>query len=96
MLRINGVASITVDPDMIELFWHDGKLPRSVIVIETCEVYFRCSKALRRSDLWNPDKRLPIGVFPTLGQIARDQFKLFVPARLIDLALARDTKKNLY
>lgn len=96
MLRVNGVASITVDPDMIELFRHKGKLPRSVVVIETREVYFHCLKALRRSDLWNPNKQLPKGVFPTLGQIARDQFKLLVPARLIDLALARDAKKNLY
>ncbi len=96
MLRVNGVASITADPEIMECFRHGGKLPRSVVVIETREVYFHCSKALRRSDLWNPDKRLPKGTFPTLGQIARDQFKLLVPAKLIDLTLQRDAKKNLY
>lgn len=96
MLRVNGIAAITTEPEMMETFRHDGKLPRSVVVIETREVYFHCSKALRRSDLWNPDKRLPKGAFPTLGQIARDQFRLLVPAKLIDLALARDAKKNLY
>lgn len=96
MLRVNGIASITTDPEVMERFRHDGKLPRSVVVIETREVYFHCSKALRRSDLWNPEKRLPKGVFPTLGRIARDQFRLMVPAKLIDLALRRDAKKNLY
>lgn len=96
MLRVNGVASVTLQEDLVARFVHDGKRPRSVVVVETREVYFHCSKALRRSDLWNPDKRLPKGSFPTLGQIARDQFKLLIPARVIDFALGRDAKKNLY
>ncbi len=96
MLRVNGIASVTTDAALMERFRHEGKLPRSVVTIETREVYFHCSKALRRSDLWNPDKRLPKGGFPTLGQIARDQFRLLIPAKLIDVALARDAKKNLY
>ena len=96
MLRVNGVASVTMQEELIASFIHDGKRPRSVVVVETREVYFHCSKALRRSDLWNPDKRLPKGAFPSLGQIARDQFKLLIPAKVIDLALGRDAKKNLY
>lgn len=77
--------------------YHVGSHVRgTVVVIETREVYFHCSKALRRSDLWNPDKRIPKGGFSTLGQIARDQFKLPVPSRLIDFALNLDAKKNLY
>jgi hypothetical protein len=67
-----------------------------VIVVETQEVYFYCSKAPRRSDLWDPDKRIPKGAFPTLGQIARDQFKLLVPSKVVDFALEHDAKKNLY
>lgn len=55
-----------------------------------------CSKALRRSDLCDPAKQLAKGAFPTLGQIARDQFRMRLPARLIDPALARDVSKNLY
>ena len=96
MMRINGVASITTAPGLMERFVHDGKAPRSVIVVETQEVYFHCSKALLRSELWNPARHVPKGGFPTLGQIARDQFRLLVPAKVIDLALAHDAKKNLY
>lgn len=96
MLRVNGIAQISTGEALMERFVHDGKRPRSVVVIEVREAYFHCSKALRRSDLWNPDKRIPAGTFPTLGQIARDQFKLLVPAKLIDFALGRDAKKNLY
>ncbi|MFZ5737125.1 MAG: MSMEG_1061 family FMN-dependent PPOX-type flavoprotein [Pseudomonadota bacterium] len=96
MLRINGMAWITVEPELMARFVHDGKAPRAVVLIETREVYFHCSKALKRSDLWNPDKHVPKGGFPTLGRIARDQFKLPVPAKLIDLTLGHDAKKNLY
>jgi uncharacterized protein len=53
------------------------------------------SKALRRSDLWNAAKHVTKGSFPTPGQIARDQFKLLNPAKIIDFALGRDAKKNL-
>lgn len=73
-----------------------GKRPRSVVVIETREVYFHCSKALRRSDLWNPDKRLPTGGSPTLRQIALDQRNLATPASEIDRYLAQDAEENLY
>lgn len=96
MLRVNGIASISTETGLMERFRHDGKLPRSVIVVETREVYFHCSKALRRSDLWNPEKKLAKGDFPSLGKIARDQFKLLVPAKVIDMALDHDAKKNLY
>lgn len=96
MMRINGDAHVTVAPELMARFVHDGRPPRSVVVVETREVYFHCSKALRRSDLWNPDKRVPRGGFPTLGQIARDQFRLPVPSLVIDLALARDARRNLY
>lgn len=96
MLRLNGIARITTDENLMARFIHEGKRPRSVVLIETREVYFHCSKALKRSDLWNPDKRLPKGAFPSLGQIARDQFKTLLPAKVIDFALGLDAKKNLY
>ena len=96
MLRINGIATVTTKESLMTRFLHDGKRPRSIVTVEIREVYFHCSKALKRSDLWNPDKRLPKGAFPTLGQIAHDQFKLLIPAKVIDFALGRDAKKNLY
>jgi PPOX class probable FMN-dependent enzyme len=96
MLRLNGVASVTTREDLMPRFVHDGKRPRSVILIEVREVYLHCSKALRRSDLWNPDKRVDRSALPTFGQIAKDQFGTVLPARIIDFALERDAKKNLY
>lgn len=96
MLRINGIASTTMAGNLMQRFIHEGKQPRSVIIVEVREIYFHCSKALRRSGLWNPAKRVERSAFPTLGQIARDQLGSIIPAALIDYALARDAKKNLY
>ena len=96
MMRINGVALVTIDPGLMERFVHNGKPPRSVIVIETREVYFHCSKALLRSELWNPARHIAKGGFATLGQIARDQSWMRIPAEQIDAALAHDAQTNLY
>lgn len=96
MLRVNGIATVTTDDDLMHRFKQDGHLPRSVVVVETREVYFHCSKALRRSDLWNPAKHIDRASFPSFGQILKDQFRTIVPAKLLDYALNRDAKKNLY
>lgn len=96
MLRLNGLAAITTETSLMERFVHAGKPPRSVVVIEIKEVYFHCAKAITRSGLWDPARQLPKGSFPSLGQIAKDQYKLIFPSGLLDFALRRDTKKNLY
>ncbi len=52
VVRVNGRAHLTADPEMLEVFRRDKALPRSVIMIEIGEVYFQCSRALMRSRLW--------------------------------------------
>ena len=72
-LRINGRARVTTDPALLEAMAVNGKTPRSGILIAVEEVYFHCGKALIRSDLWNPEKQLKRGEFPSLGRILADQ-----------------------
>src|SRR5437588_4853237 len=55
-LRVNGRASLSNDAELLESFVMEGKPPRCVIVIRVETVYFQCSRALIRSDLWNPEK----------------------------------------
>ena len=71
-LRINGVASISVAPDLIERFPYRGTLPRSVIVVRAQTVYFQCAKAIMRSELWNPDKHIARSALPSTGTILAD------------------------
>ena len=68
-LRVNGRAHVSVDPELLASFKMEGKAPRTVIVMTVEEVYFQCARAIVRSDLWNPDKRVDPGSLPTPGQI---------------------------
>jgi PPOX class probable FMN-dependent enzyme len=68
-LRVNGTAVVSTDPALIERFPFHGTLPRTVIVVTAERVYFQCPKALVRSDLWNPDKRVDRKSVPSAGTI---------------------------
>ena len=68
-LRVNGRAKVSVDPDLLASFRMEGKAPRTVIVMTVDEIYFQCARAIVRSDLWNPDKRVDPRSLPTPGQI---------------------------
>ncbi|WP_027552209.1 pyridoxamine 5'-phosphate oxidase family protein [Bradyrhizobium sp. Cp5.3] len=68
-IRVNGRAHLSVDPDLLASFKVDGKAPRSVMVMSVEEIYFQCARAIVRSDLWNPDKRVDPKTLPTPGQI---------------------------
>jgi uncharacterized protein len=68
-LRVNGRAQVSADPQLLASFRMDGKAPRTVIVMTVHEIYFQCARAIVRSDLWNPDKRVDPKTLPTPGQI---------------------------
>ena len=68
-LRVNGVARISVDPDVLESFEVQGRAPRSVINVDVREVYFQCGRALLRSELWNPERHLSDKDLPSPGKI---------------------------
>jgi PPOX class probable FMN-dependent enzyme len=68
-LRVNGHAQVSADPALLASFIMEGKAPRTVIVLTVHEIYFQCARAIVRSDLWNPDKRVDPKTLPTPGQI---------------------------
>ncbi len=68
-LRVNGRAHLSTDPDLLASFSMDGKLPRTVAVIAVETVFFQCSRAILRADLWNSNKHVDSTTLPTPGQI---------------------------
>jgi uncharacterized protein len=72
-LRINGRATVTTEPALLQPMAVNGKAPRSGILVEAEEIYFHCGKALIRSDLWNPGKHVARGSWPSLGRIIAEQ-----------------------
>ena len=52
VVRVNGHAWLSADPDLRRKFDRDGALPATVIVIEIGEIYTQCARSLIRSGLW--------------------------------------------
>jgi uncharacterized protein len=95
-LRINGTANVSTDGDLLSLFEVDGKVPRSVIVMTVHEIYFQCARAIVRSDLWNPDKRVDPKTLPTPGQILADMSESRVGGEEYDRAWPERARKSLW
>ncbi|HEY4370694.1 MAG TPA: pyridoxamine 5'-phosphate oxidase family protein [Burkholderiales bacterium] len=68
-IRVNGRASISVDPELLASFIHDDKLPRCVIAVAVEKVYFQCSRAVLRSRLWDQAVQVERKSLPSNGQI---------------------------
>ena len=69
--RINGRATLVTDEELLAPSEVDGKPPKLGILVEIDECYTQCSKALIRSDLWNPDRHIERSELPTSGEIMR-------------------------
>ena len=74
-LRINGTATITTDNQLIKQCEYQGKQPKSVIVISILEVYFHCTKAIKRSKLWDKESQNDRSVMPSFARILMAQSK---------------------
>jgi PPOX class probable FMN-dependent enzyme len=94
-LRINGRAEIVIDAALLAKFAVQGKVPTSALLVRVREVFFHCGKALIRSDLWNPEKKIERKSFPSLGRILADQIA-GVNADEGDRLVAEGYAKRLY
>ena len=95
-LRVNGQAEISVDPALCAQFPAQGKLPRSVVVVHVERVYFQCPKALVRSDLWNPAKRVERRSLPSSGTILADITRGRIGGADYDAASPERLKATIY
>ena len=69
--RINGRATVVDDPELLAPCEVEGKVPKLGILVSVEEAYTQCSKALIRSDLWNPEKHVDRSELPSSGAILR-------------------------
>ena len=70
-LRINGSAEISTDPTLITRFTHDGKPPKTVLIVHIAAVYFQCAKAIIRSKLWDPATQVARQSLPSTGELVQ-------------------------
>jgi len=95
-LRVNGRATISTAPELLERFSMGGRLPRSVIVVHVDTVFFQCSRAIFRSRLWDPAQHIDRGSLPSLGTIVSDISRSRIDAESYDRGLYERLKGSLY
>ncbi|MBV4476489.1 pyridoxamine 5'-phosphate oxidase family protein [Pseudomonas botevensis] len=66
-LRVNGTATISADPELLESFAVNGKPARTVLLVNVEAAFFHCAKAFVRSDAWNPESHVPRSALPSAG-----------------------------
>ena len=94
ILRINGRARLTTEPELLASMEARGMAPRAALVVDIRDVYMHCGKAIIRADLWNPEMQIDRKDFPTLGRINQDWYD--VDGQAIDERIADEYVNKLY
>jgi len=95
-IRANGKALVSDDTELLASFKMEGKAPRTVIVMTVEEIYFQCARAIVRSDLWNPDKRVDPKSLPTPGQILAEMSSNRVGGEEYDRAWPERARQSMW
>lgn len=94
-LRVNGSARISAAPDLLQRFEVEGKLPRSVLVIDVRLVFFQCARAIKRSGLWDAAAQIKRSALPSTGSILQG-LSVRVDGKAYDAALEERQRQSLY
>ena len=95
-LRVNGRASISIDPDLMQSFAVNGKLPRCVLMVHIESIYFHCSKAMVRSKLWDEKAKVDRASLPSTGTIIAELSQGRLGGADYDKAAPERIKAQLY
>lgn len=72
-LRIEGLAKIALDDDVLAAGRVRGKLPPAALVVTVTRAHIHCGKSVVRSNLWDPAIQIDKDAIPSYGQIIKDQ-----------------------
>jgi uncharacterized protein len=95
-LRVNGRARISIDPDLLQRFTMQDKLPKCVLEISVETVFFQCARAIQRSKLWEGISEEAIKSVPTPGTILQSLTNSEVDGSTYDRELPARQKSTLY
>lgn len=95
-LRVNGRATISADPALLQRFVVSDKPPTTVLVVAVETVFFQCSKALVRSRLWDPATQIERSRLPSTGTMLSTLTSAAIDARTYDQELPARVQANLY
>jgi PPOX class probable FMN-dependent enzyme len=92
-MRVNGRASISTDPALLERFAMAGALPKCVVRIAVESAFFQCGRAILRSQLWS--REAPQGL-PTPGTMLAEFSKGAIDGAQYDSDLPQRQRSTLY
>jgi uncharacterized protein len=95
-LRVNGRGAISVDPELMQGFAINGKLPRSVLIVHIESVFFHCAKAVVRAKLWDDASRIDRKSLPSTGALLAELTANELGGEPYDRALPERIKAELY
>ncbi|MGD9943865.1 MAG: pyridoxamine 5'-phosphate oxidase family protein [Burkholderiaceae bacterium] len=95
-LRVNGSAEISVAPDLLKRFTLADRPPTCVLRIRVSTVFFQCSRAILRSELWNAARHLERNRLPSPGAILQAVSRSGFHGEAYDQALPARLKSSLY
>lgn len=95
-LRVNGRAAIAIDPELMQSFAVNGKLPRCVLIVHIESIYFHCSKAIVRSKLWDAETKIDRKSLPSTGTIVAELSQGKLGGEAYDRAMPERIKAQLY
>ena len=93
ILRINGTAVVTADPEVRGRFSDKGNLPTTVIVISIAEIFTQCGRAPLRSDLWGEDQTDGL---PSVGDLLAEASNFEEGGKDYDAAWLERAKETLW
>jgi len=94
--RVNGRASISIEPELMQRFAVNGKLPRSVLIVHVETCFFHCSKAVVRSKLWDEASKIDRKSLPSTGAIIAEVSQGKMGGDEYDRAAPERIKSMLY
>jgi len=95
-LRVNGRARVSADPALCARFELRGQPPKLVLVIHVEAAFFQCSRAILRSELWNPERHVARGTLPTPGKILAEATAGEIDGAAYDRDLPGRVRSTLY
>ena len=96
-LRVNGCGYVTRDPDLLARCAIKDRVPPVGLLIEVQEAYGHCSKAIRRSGLWQAETQIDRKLAPSLGDMMSAHLR-YDQETLDEMEgkIERDIRHNMY
>ncbi|MEU7179241.1 MULTISPECIES: pyridoxamine 5'-phosphate oxidase family protein [Streptomyces] len=94
-LRINGRARLLRDAPFFDELIVKGNRPRLALLVEVEEVYYHCSKAFLRSELWQPETWEP-DALPSRARIVKHVEAQDVPLEALEEHYGPQYGERLY